>query len=100
MARVGTRGRLWLLIGGAAVLCLVVVLGRGAESCGATAPPNTLRVAFGSFPDYMDPQLSYTHEGWTAMYETYVPLLTYQRANGRAGSEVVPGLATGLPEVS
>lgn len=101
MTRVGTRGtRLWLLAGGLVMLCLVVMLGRGAESRGATAPPNTLRVAFYSFPDYMDPQLSYTNEGWTAMYETYIPLLTYQRANGRAGAEIVPGLATALPEIS
>lgn len=100
MTRVGTKGRLWLLTAGLMVLGLVVLFGRGAESRGATASPSTLRVAFGSFPDYMDPQLSYTHEGWTAMYETYIPLLTYQRANGRAGAEIVPGLAAGLPEVS
>lgn len=89
-----------LLAGGMVILCLVVLLGRGAESRGATSPPNTLRVAFSSFPDYMDPQVSYTFEGWTAMYETYIPLLTYQRANGRAGAEIVPGLATDLPRVS
>ena len=100
MMRVGTRGRLWLLAGGMAILCLVVLLGRGAESRGASAPQKTLRVALGSFPDYMDPQLSYTFEGWTAMYETYIPLLTYQRANGRAGAKIVPGLARGLPRVS
>ncbi len=100
MTRVGTRRRLWLLAGGVAILSLIVLLGREAESRGASAPANTLRVAFSSFPDYMDPQLSYTLEGWTAMYETYVPLLTYQRANGRAGSEIVPGLARDLPEVS
>lgn len=91
---------MWLLIAGVAVLCLAVLLGRGEASRGATASPNTLRVAFGSFPDYMDPQLSYTFEGWTAMYETYIPLLTYQRANGRAGAKIIPGLARGLPRVS
>jgi peptide/nickel transport system substrate-binding protein len=100
MAWVGTRGRLWLLIGGAAVLCLLALFGRGAESRGAIVSPNTLQVSFSSFPDYMDPQLSYTFEGWTAMYETYIPLLTYQRANGQAGAEIIPGLAAGLPQIS
>ena len=100
MMRVGTRGRVWLLVAGAVVLCLAVLLGRGDESRGANAGPLKMRVAFSAFPDYMDPQLSYTFEGWTAMYETYIPLLTYQRANGRAGARIIPGLARGLPRVS
>lgn len=98
MARVGTRGR--LLLAGVAILCLVALLGRGAESRGASPERETLRVGFASFPDYMDPQLSYSFEGWTAMYETYIPLLTYRRAGGRAGSRIVSGLARGLPKVS
>jgi peptide/nickel transport system substrate-binding protein len=61
---------------------------------------HTLRAAAGSFPDYLDPQLSYTLDGWTAMYDTYVPLLTYRHANGKAGSEVIPGLARTLPEIT
>ena len=72
----------------------------GAGADGPGAPRSVLKGAFGSFPDYMDPQLAYTTEGWTAMYETYVPLLTYPRAGGEAGSEVIPGLARDLPEIS
>jgi peptide/nickel transport system substrate-binding protein len=48
----------------------------------------------------MDPQLSYTAEGWTAMYDVYVPLLTYRHAEGLAGSEVIPGLAKALPKIT
>jgi peptide/nickel transport system substrate-binding protein len=48
----------------------------------------------------MDPQLSYTGEGWTAMYNTYIPLLTYRHAEGTDGSEVIPGLARALPEIT
>ncbi|HET9678143.1 MAG TPA: ABC transporter substrate-binding protein [Solirubrobacterales bacterium] len=59
-----------------------------------------LRATFRSFPDYMDPQLSYTLEGWNAMYDTYLPLLTYRHASGLAGSEVVPGLAQSLPTIT
>ena len=52
------------------------------------------------FPDYLDPALSYTAEGWTAMYDTYIPLLTYAHASGKAGSEVIPGLAKSLPKIT
>jgi peptide/nickel transport system substrate-binding protein len=55
---------------------------------------------YSSFPDYMDPALSYTQEGWTAMYNTYIPLLTYAHADGLAGGEVIPGLAKSLPKIS
>jgi peptide/nickel transport system substrate-binding protein len=48
----------------------------------------------------MDPQLSYTQEGWTAMYDSYIPLLTYRHAAGKAGSEVTPGLARALPKIT
>lgn len=80
-------------------LQVALPVGAGAdESPGATR--SVLKGAFGSFPDYMDPQLSYTTEGWTAMYDTYIPLLTYPRAGGEAGSEVIPALARDLPEIT
>lgn len=67
----------------------------------AAAPaPNVLRAAYLGFPDYLDPQLTYTSEGWMSMYPAYVPLLTYRHASGAAGSEVVPGLAREMPEVT
>lgn len=59
-----------------------------------------LKATYASFPDYMDPQLSYTAEGWTAMGEVYIPLLTYEHATGQPGTKVVPGLAKELPKVS
>lgn len=86
-----------------AVVGLVCLLGLVAGTAGSTAAdpkPVTLRAAFGSFPDYLDPQLSYTNEGWAAMYDTYIPLLTYRHANGRAGTEIVPGLAESMPRIT
>lgn len=62
--------------------------------------PSVLQGAYTSFPDYMDPQLSYTTEGWTAMYDVYIPLLTYRHAAGKAGSQVIPGLAKTLPKIA
>jgi peptide/nickel transport system substrate-binding protein len=60
----------------------------------------TLKGAYTSFPDYMDPQISYTAEGWTAMRPVYVPLLTYKAASEAEGSEIIPGLAKELPKVT
>jgi peptide/nickel transport system substrate-binding protein len=91
---------------GVLFLVLLVWLQIASPVCAAAegherrAPRSVLKVAFGSFPDYLDPQLSYTNEGWTAMYETYIPLLTYRRAGGKAGAEVIPGLARDLPQIS
>jgi peptide/nickel transport system substrate-binding protein len=59
-----------------------------------------INVSMTSFPDYVDPQLSYTLEGWEVLYNTYVPLLTYKHAKGEEGTQVVPGLAKDMPEVS
>ncbi len=74
----------------------------GLAACGGSGSKEggTLTGSYASFPDYLDPALSYTQEGWTAMYDTYLPLLTYRHANGAAGSEVVPALAESLPKIS
>src|SRR5919107_4755018 len=80
----------------AAALCLA---GCGSGS-GDPGDGGILRATFSSFPDYLDPALSHSEEGWTAIYDTYVPLLTYRHADGKAGSEVVPGLARSLPSIS
>jgi peptide/nickel transport system substrate-binding protein len=74
----------------------------GLSACGGSSGKEggTLTGSYASFPDYLDPAISYTAEGWTAMYNTYTPLLTYRHASGKAGSEVIPGLAKGLPKIT
>jgi peptide/nickel transport system substrate-binding protein len=74
----------------------------GLSACGSSGDKEggTLTGSYASFPDFLDPQLSYTQEGWTAMFDTYLPLLTYKRVNGVEGSKVVPGLAESLPKIS
>lgn len=81
----------------------LVVIALGLASCGGGSSGKeggTLTGSYASFPDYLDPSISYTAEGWTAMYDTYLPLLTYAHASGAAGSKVVPALAESLPKVS
>ena len=53
-----------------------------------------------SFPDFLDPALSYTQEGWQSLWTVYTPLLSYKHEEGAGGSELIPGLAEAMPEVS
>ncbi len=91
-----------------AVLVLAAVAATGLASCGdgdetaggSGEKGGILNATYASFPDFMDPALSYSVEGWTAMAEVYLPLLTYKYAEGEEGSDVVPALAKDLPEIS
>ncbi|MFT3866278.1 MAG: ABC transporter substrate-binding protein [Solirubrobacterales bacterium] len=72
----------------------------GAGTEGEGNEGGTLKGAYTSFPDYMDPQISYTAEGWTAMRPVYIPMLMYKAAGGEEGAEILPGLAKELPKVT
>jgi peptide/nickel transport system substrate-binding protein len=86
------------------VFGLAAVTTVGLASCGGGSSSGkeggTLHGTYSSFPDALDPALSRTVEGWTAMFSTYIPLLTYERANGQEGSKIVPGLAESLPKIT
>lgn len=85
------------------VFVVVAALAVGLSACGSSSSGKeggTLTGSYASFPEYLDPQLAYSVEGWTALWNTYLPLLTYAHAGGRAGSEVIPALATGLPKIT
>jgi peptide/nickel transport system substrate-binding protein len=60
----------------------------------------TITTAYTSFPDYLDPALSYTQEGWQTLWTVYTGLLTYNHAEGAEGATVVPGLAEEMPDIS
>jgi peptide/nickel transport system substrate-binding protein len=66
-----------------------------AAKTGGTATSNLT-----SFPDFMDPALSYTQEGWQALWTVYTPLLSYKHQEGAEGSQLIPGLAEAMPEIS
>lgn len=59
-----------------------------------------LTLNYPSFPDFLDPAMSYTVAGWQAVVPTWTSLTTYRREAGQAGSQLVPGLLEALPEVS
>jgi peptide/nickel transport system substrate-binding protein len=89
-----------------AALTLALIAALALSACGSSAGSSsgteggTLKATFGSFPDSLDPGLAYTGEGSTAVYDVYLPLLTYAHASGSAGSKVIPGLAAAMPKIS
>jgi peptide/nickel transport system substrate-binding protein len=109
-----TRFRLFLILAALVAVAAVALSacggGSGSSSSASTTPEGgsagegkeggTLKGAYTSSPDYLDPQISYTAEGWTAMRPVYVPLLTYKHAAGEEGAEIIPGLAKELPKVT
>ena len=58
------------------------------------------RIAYDAGIDFLDPGLSYTVQGWSIMWNTYLPLLGYKHVNGPDGATLVPYLAQDLPKVS
>lgn len=89
-------------LGATLMVLAVAMIALGLSACGSSngKEGGTLSVSFSSYPETLDPQLCYTVEGWSALYNTYIPLLTYAHAEGEAGSEVIPGLAEDLPQIS
>jgi peptide/nickel transport system substrate-binding protein len=87
-----------------AATAVLVAIALSLAACGGSSSSGreggTLQVTYASFPDYIDPALSYDTESYTALYNTYIPLLTYAHASGEAGSKVIPGLAKALPKIS
>jgi peptide/nickel transport system substrate-binding protein len=71
-----------------------------SSTSGGGSAPVVLHGTAAAFPDSLDPALSISLEGANAMWNTYVPLLTYEHASGPAGAKLIPGLARALPKVS
>jgi len=70
----------------------------GDASSGKTG--GEVSTALTSYPDFMDPALSYTQEGWQSLWTVYTGLLTYNHTEGAEGAKLIPGLAEALPEIS
>ncbi len=65
----------------------------------STPATSTVTGAYSWRPD-LDPQVAWSNYSENVIYDTYVPLLTYRHAGGKAGSEVIPGLARSLPLIT
>lgn len=59
-----------------------------------------LKLGHTSMPDYLDPALSFTVDGWQALLHAYPGLLTFPHESGPPGAEPVPGLAEDMPAIS
>jgi peptide/nickel transport system substrate-binding protein len=82
-------------------LGIVLLLCAALAGCGSggSSDDRTLTGTYSFFPDYLDPALSFSLEGATALRNSYIPLLTYAHASGAAGTELIPGLAEALPTI-
>ena len=74
--------------------------GGTSSSGGAVKEGGTVTWLLGTFPDYLDPNESYTTQGAEVHWVVYTGLLTYKHASGADGGTLIPGLATDLPTIS
>lgn len=88
------RGPLGSLVAAAAGLALLTA----AAFAGPQA--STLRLAFVTDVDYVDPALAHYGPSWMVEYATCAKLYNYPDAAGRAGAQLRPEVATGWPKVS
>jgi peptide/nickel transport system substrate-binding protein len=80
----------------AAIACSLLLV----AGCGGSGGGNGITIAETAQPDSLDPAVGYTVNSLEPGWLVYTPLLTYRHASGRAGAQLVPGLAESLPQVS
>jgi peptide/nickel transport system substrate-binding protein len=83
----------------AAVLGLAGCVGGGEES-GSARDGGSIGVGVSTLPKTLDPALATRPDELQLLWLVHTPLLTYRRASGRDGTQLVPGLAENLPRVS
>jgi peptide/nickel transport system substrate-binding protein len=67
-------------------------------SSGGGKEGGSINISQSGFPDYLDPAISVTVTGIEPLNVVYTPLLTYARAEGTAGTKIVPGMAQSVPK--
>jgi peptide/nickel transport system substrate-binding protein len=104
MGKHGRRALVLLL----AALSLFVIAACGddddssdsGDSGGGGKSGGSVTISQTSQPDHLDPALTYTVNGIEPLWLVYTPLLTYPHKPAPEGSELIPGLAEALPDVS
>jgi peptide/nickel transport system substrate-binding protein len=88
----------------AAAALVLAGCGSGSSSSsggsGGVQKGGVLRAGIPDNPDHLDTGISSAVEGWELLEATNNGLLTFRKAAGPAGSEVVPDIATAMPAVS
>jgi peptide/nickel transport system substrate-binding protein len=72
----------------------------GDDIAGSAQEGGAAFVALDEAPTVRDPTLAADPATQGALWLVYTPPLTYRRAEGEEGTELIPGVARGLPEVS
>jgi peptide/nickel transport system substrate-binding protein len=92
------------MIAAAALLAACGSSGSTASSSsaggGTPVKGGTLMAGIVDNPDHLDSGLSYTNEGWEILEATNNGLLTFKKAAGAEGAQLVPDLATSMPTVT
>jgi peptide/nickel transport system substrate-binding protein len=87
-----------------AALVVAALLGAGCGSSDDTASGagdgGSITTALTTQPDSLDPALAYTSNSWEPLWLVYTAPLTYRHAEGEEGTELIPGVAEALPEIS
>jgi peptide/nickel transport system substrate-binding protein len=80
---------------------LAVAIAASVAACGSEAEPAAeITIARAAAPADLDPALATDHDTLEALWLVYTPLLSYRHTDGAGGTELIPGLAADLPEVS
>ena len=95
----GVLRKLRSTLGRPGIVLLICAALAGCGSSGSSDQGGTLTGTYNSFPDALDPGLAFSLEAGTALHDTYIPLLTYAPESGKAGTELIPGLAKALPKI-
>jgi peptide/nickel transport system substrate-binding protein len=71
-----------------------------SASGGSGSSGGSVSLVMGTAPQSLDPAKDYTTQGAEVNWLAYTGLTTYEHANGKAGTTLIPGLATALPTIS
>jgi peptide/nickel transport system substrate-binding protein len=71
-----------------------------AASGGSGGSGGTVTLLQGTAPQSLDPGKGYATQDAEVNWLVYTGLTTYEHANGKAGTTLIPGVATALPKIS
>ena len=94
------KGRASAWVSGGVLALLVLGLLSFESGCGETHERGVVEASITAAPGSLDPALAADLPAVESLWVVYTPLLTYRHAEGRAGVELIPGLAKALPRVS